>query len=76
MDLLIHAIFLQLFIGQKYGEPHIPVDIDVTEMEKIRTCLLSAGSDITVLDKWYQKNMNGTPEIYRLRDIYGKTVVI
>ncbi|WAR02876.1 NWD2-like protein [Mya arenaria] len=60
-----------LFIGQKYGEPHVPVEIPTTDMDSIRSALEKNGTDVTLLDKWFRKEMNGTPEVYRLVDING-----
>ncbi|KAH3890890.1 NACHT and WD repeat domain-containing protein 2-like [Dreissena polymorpha] len=57
-----------LFIGQKYGNAHVPTEIAVGEMDKIKAALEKAGHDVDVLDKWFKKEMNGTPQVYCIKE--------
>ena len=60
-------IIFQAFVGQKYGSYQLPQTILATDFEEIKNALLESGSDVTLLNKWYQKNLNETPNVYVLR---------
>ncbi|XP_045171838.2 NACHT and WD repeat domain-containing protein 2-like [Mercenaria mercenaria] len=55
------------FVGQKYGTFHLPLTVLASDMEEIKDALLESGSDDTLLNKWYEKDLNVAPNIYRLK---------
>lgn len=60
-------LFLQLFVGQKYGHPHVPVEILYTDMEKIKAALKATETDMAPLDRWYTEDKHVIPHVYRLK---------
>lgn len=56
-----------IMIGEKYGYRPFPPHIVDKEFEMIRSKLPT--SQIKLIDKWYQKDENIIPNLYRLRPI-------
>ena len=46
------------FGAQKYGYRPIPSEIDTDELLTLREALVSMGSDVHLIDKWYRKDDN------------------
>ena len=46
------------FGAQKYGYRPIPSEIDTDELMTLREALVSMGSDVHLMDKWYRKDDN------------------
>ena len=46
------------FGAQKYGYRPIPSEIDTDELLILREALVSMGSDVHLIDKWYRKDDN------------------
>ena len=67
----VHIQFtsFQAFVGQKYGLVSLPVEIPCTHMAKLKAALEESGNDVTLIETWYQKDLNITPNVYRLRHV-------
>ncbi|KAL4223122.1 NACHT and WD repeat domain-containing protein 2 [Mactra antiquata] len=55
------------FVGQKYGNFSLPNTIPTTDMEEILTVTQVSGHDDKLLTKWYQKDTNVNPNVYRFQ---------
>jgi hypothetical protein len=49
------------FGAQKYGYRPIPSEIETEELMKLVVVLETMGNDVTLLKKWYRKDMNKVP---------------
>ncbi|XP_076319840.1 NACHT and WD repeat domain-containing protein 2 isoform X1 [Tachypleus tridentatus] len=58
-----------VFLAQKYGYRPIPTKIDAKEFLLLRDALVSIGTDVSLLDKWYQEDTNSVPSEYVLQPI-------
>uniref|UniRef100_T1J835 NACHT domain-containing protein n=1 Tax=Strigamia maritima TaxID=126957 RepID=T1J835_STRMM len=58
-----------VFLGQKYGYRPIPTIILGTEFVSLRQALVSAGTDVSLLDTWYKEDANSVPSVYILQPI-------
>ena len=61
------SLSLQSFIGQKYGPTRLPSSVPVKELDEIKTALEAEGKDTSLLDAWYQADLNIRPNLYRLQ---------
>ena len=57
------------FGGQKYGYRPIPTEIVHTELIQLREVLISIGSDVSLIDKWYRIDLNAVPPVSILQPI-------
>ena len=57
------------FGGQKYGYRPIPSEIVHSELTQLREILVTMGTDVAVLDKWYRIDMNAVPPVSILQPI-------
>ena len=64
------VIFLtQAFLGNKYGYRPYPSDIEANEFVTLVRATRTAGKDATLLEKWFKKDENVVPHVYRLLPI-------
>uniref|UniRef100_A0A0M3IQB2 DUF4062 domain-containing protein n=1 Tax=Ascaris lumbricoides TaxID=6252 RepID=A0A0M3IQB2_ASCLU len=63
------ASYLMCFLGDKYGECALPMDMRETEFDAIRTSAFEASNDVRLLDKYYELDKTRNPAEYRLRRI-------
>ena len=57
------------FGGQKYGYRPIPSEIIHSELIQLREILITMGTDVSLLDKWYRIDMNAVPPVSILQPI-------
>lgn len=62
----------QLFVGQKYGQAHVPVEILSTDMEKILVALRGVDEDTSLLEQWYAEDRHVAPPVYHLKHVHGR----
>uniref|UniRef100_A0A8C4WZ30 NACHT and WD repeat domain containing 2 n=1 Tax=Eptatretus burgeri TaxID=7764 RepID=A0A8C4WZ30_EPTBU len=53
-------------LGERYGEPVLPGQIEAAEFERLLEGALSAGLDTHLLDTWYRRDENAVPPAYYL----------
>lgn len=64
------SIFLQAFLGDRYGSRLLPTTIPVTEYRSLRRLASWMDeSDFAVVDKWYLVNTNAVPAVYQIQPI-------
>ena len=57
------------FGGQKYGYRPLPTEIVHVELTQLRDVLVTMGTDVSLLDKWYRVDMNAVPPVSILQPI-------
>lgn len=64
-----NASYIMAFLGDKYGECALPLNMRTAELDAIRTAAFEASNDVRLLDKYYVLDKSRNPAEYRLRDI-------
>ncbi|XP_023221691.1 NACHT and WD repeat domain-containing protein 2-like [Centruroides sculpturatus] len=64
--------FLVCLVGNKYKPYILPNQIDSNEFRPIRTAVIEAGLDVTLLDQWYKENLNLVPPAYVIQPVSSK----
>ena len=64
------ALFLQAFLGDRYGSRFLPTTVPVTEYRCLRRLASWMDqSDFATVDKWYLVDTNAVPAVYRIQPI-------
>ncbi|VDK50940.1 unnamed protein product [Anisakis simplex] len=63
------ASYLICFLGDRYGDCALPMEMRETEFDSIRTSAFEASNDVRLLDKYYELDKSRNPNQYRLRGI-------
>ncbi|XP_066556174.1 NACHT and WD repeat domain-containing protein 2 [Amia ocellicauda] len=60
--------FFVALIGEQYGDPCLPVQIEVDEFQEVLQMCQQASVSTQLLDHWYQRDENAIPPAYCLLD--------
>lgn len=64
-----NIIFIQAFLGQKYGFVAVPYQIPRAVFEMLLTTLREKGEDVELLCTWYKLDYNALANVYVLQPI-------
>ena len=62
-------LYIQVFLGQKYGYRPIPTHIDAEEFNMLRDCTQNEPEELDLMDLWYRRDDNTVPAVYILQPI-------
>ncbi|CAF1269382.1 unnamed protein product [Adineta steineri] len=62
------GLFLLNFIGNKYGQIVLPIELSTTDFNNIKNSAADLGKDVKPLERWYVLDDKLSPSIYKLKD--------
>ncbi|CAF0762315.1 unnamed protein product, partial [Didymodactylos carnosus] len=62
------GLFLLTFVGNKYGNLVLPVELSTTDFNNIKNLAIDLGKDFKLLENWYILDDKVSPSIYKLKN--------
>ncbi|CAF0993322.1 unnamed protein product [Adineta steineri] len=62
------GLFLLNFIGNKYGQIVLPIELSTTDFNNIKNSAADLGKDVKPLERWYVLDDKLSPSVYKLKD--------
>ncbi|UJR10356.1 hypothetical protein I4U23_014561 [Adineta vaga] len=62
------GLFLLTFVGNKYGQIVLPIELSVMDFNNIKNSATDLGKDVKLLERWYLLDDRSSPSVYKLKD--------